>query len=153
MGLLDFFKFKPALLIEDAFFGQLRFMNFKDPRKNYFEGSGIFSPTGQRIEYLIEANLPGPTLAQQHFYQALQDKYADYVTRIQPLIIGRFRHWQPEFKIQSFADEFTLLSITVPRLSTLSAAWDMSFSTVHDPNHDITIYFLDDQPTSILLDG
>jgi hypothetical protein len=153
MGLFDFFKFKPSPLIEDAFFGQLRFMDFKDPRKNYFEGSGLFTPTGQQIEYFIEANLPGPTLAQQQFYQALQDKYADYVIRIQPLIIDEFRNWQPDFKIQNFTDEFTLLSVTVPRLSTSSAAWDMSFSTVHDANHDITIYFLDEQPTSILIDG
>ena len=153
MGLFDFFKCKPAPLIEDAFFGQLRFIDFKDPRKNYFEGSGFFTPTGQQIDYLIEADLPGPTLAQQQFYRALEDKYADYVIRIQPLIIDRFRHWQPNFKIQNFTEEFTLIFVTIPRLSTLSAAWDMSFSTVHDVNHDVTIYFLDEQPTSILLDG
>lgn len=153
MGLFDFFKFKPAPLIENAFFGQLQFMDFKDSEKNYFEGSGLFIPTGQQIEYFIEADLPGPTLAQQHFYQALQDKYADYVTRIQPLIIDEFRNWQPDFQIQNFTNEFTLLSVTVPRPSTSSAAWDMSFSTVHDTNHDVTIYFLDEQPTSILIDG
>lgn len=153
MGLFDLFKCKPAPLIEDAFFGQLRFMDFADPQKNYFEGSGFFIATGQQIDYLIEANLPGPTLAQQQFYQALQDKYADYVTHIQPLITARFRHRQPDFEIQNFTDEFTLLCVTVPRLSTSPAAWDMSFSTVHDVKHDVTIYFLDEQPTSILLDG
>lgn len=153
MGLFDFFKRRPALLIEDAFFGQLRFLDLNDPRQNYFEGSGFFPPTGQQIDYLIEADLPGPTLAQQQFYQALQQKYADYVTRIQPLITERFCHRQPDFRIQNFAAEFTLLSVTVPRLSTLSVAWEMSFSTVHDVNHDVTIYFLDEQPTSLLLNG
>jgi hypothetical protein len=153
LSLFDFFKFKPSPLIEDVFFGQLRFMDLKDSRKNYFEGSGLFTPTGQQIEYFIEADLSGPTLAQQQFYQALQDKYTDYIACIQPLITDRFRNRQPDFKIQNFTGEFTLLSVTIPRLSTSSAAWDMSFSTVHDANHNITIYFLDEQPTSILMDG
>ena len=44
MGLFDFFKCKPASLIEADLFGQLRFISFNDPIKNYVEGSRFFTP-------------------------------------------------------------------------------------------------------------
>jgi hypothetical protein len=62
-------------------------------------------------------------------------------------------NWQSAFEIQRFPDEFTLLSITIPRLTASPPVWSMSFSTVHDADYDVTIDFLGEQPTGIYLDG
>ncbi|RYE39088.1 MAG: hypothetical protein EOP48_26215 [Sphingobacteriales bacterium] len=70
MGLFDLFK-KP-LIVNDDFFGALRFVDVKDPSKDYFEGNGHFTPTGNETEYLIQADKNGPTDEQKQFYRDLQ---------------------------------------------------------------------------------
>jgi hypothetical protein len=62
-------------------------------------------------------------------------------------------NWQPVFEIQHFPSKFTLLSIAIPGLVASPPVWSMSFSTVHDADHDVTIDFLGEQPTGIYLDG
>lgn len=149
MSFFDFFKSPP--LLEDPFFGPLRFM--KGTTANYYEGSGVFAPTGQTIEYLIDSDENGPSEAQREFYRHLQIEFNTYVTQIKPLIIDEFLNWRPDFAIQDFGQEFTLLCVTIPQLDTAPVEWDLSFSTVHDLDHDITVYFQDEHAVHILIDG
>ncbi|WBA43982.1 hypothetical protein [Hymenobacter canadensis] len=77
--------------MEDPFFGPLRFM--KGTTANYYyEGSGVFAPTGQTIEYFIDSDENGPSEAQREFYRHLQMEFNTYVTQIKPLIIDEFRN-------------------------------------------------------------
>lgn len=151
MGLFDFFKSPP--LVHDPFFGPLRFMKGAKHRTSYFEGTGLFAPTGQTIEYFIHSEEDGPSEDQRAFYRSLQADFVNYLVRIEPLIVDEFRNWHPDFIIQDFAQEFILLAVTIPQLDTFPVEWDMSFSTVHDQDHDITIYFQDQKPIHILIDG
>ena len=84
MGLFDLFK-KPQT-IQDDFFGTLTFMSFKDPTKNYFEGKGKFNPTGDEIEYFVEADLSGPTNDQRNFYNKVEGLYDEIISKVIPLI-------------------------------------------------------------------
>jgi hypothetical protein len=151
MGLFNFFK-KPTL-IQDAFFGELRFVDFKDTSKNYFEGKGYFAPTNNHTEYFINADKEGPTAQQKQFYTDLQSNFSDYIQKITPLIEGEFRNWKEDFVIKDFTKEFELVCITIPRLDLKPLVWDMAFTTVHDADHHITIDFIDDQPQGVLIDG
>jgi hypothetical protein len=151
MGLFSFFK-KPTLL-QDEFFGALRFTEFKDASKNYFEGKGYFIPTGSNTEYLIQADKSGPTDGQKQFYIDLQADFTNYVQKMKPLIEDEFRNWKEDFVIRDFNKEFELVCITIPGLNNKPVTWDMAFTTVHDLNHHVTIDFIDDEPNGVLIDG
>ena len=151
MGLFDFFK--RSTLLQDAFFGELRFVDFKDASKNYFKGKGYFKPTDSNTAYLIQADKSGPTDKQKQFYINLQANFTCYVQKIKPLIEDEFRNWKEEFVIKDFNKEFELVCITIPRLDEKTIIWDMAFTTIHDLNHQVTIDFIDDEPNSVLIDG
>jgi hypothetical protein len=151
VGLFNLFK-KP-LIVQDDFFGQLRFMDSKDSSKDYFEGKGFFSPTNNDTEYLIQSDKTGPTSAQKEFYKKLQSDFDLYVTKIKPLIETEFRNWKDEFQIKDFGKEFSLVCMTIPRLDSSPLIWDMSFTTIHDKNHHVTIDFIDYTPNGVLVDG
>ncbi|MBL7732200.1 MAG: hypothetical protein JNM88_13555 [Chitinophagaceae bacterium] len=151
MGLFSFFK-KPTI-IHDHYFGPLLLVDFKDASKNYFEGKGYFAPADSETEYLIHAGMEGPTEQQKEFYKNLQADFAAYIIKMKPLIENEFRNWHEQFEIKDFGKEFKLVNITIPRLDNTPAEWDMSFTTLHDLDHHITVYFVGDQPTGILVDG
>jgi hypothetical protein len=151
MGLFNFLK-KPAI-IQDDFFGSLRYMDFKDTSKNYFEGKGHFTPTNSETEYLIKADIAGPTDEQKNFYHGLQENFMQYVEKIKPLIEDEFRNWKEDFEIKDFSKEFILVCITIPRLDLRPLIWDMAFTTVHDLDHQVTIDFVDNEPSGVLIDG
>ena len=151
MGLFNLFK-KPVI-VQDDFFGSLRFMNFKDSSKNYFEGKGLFVPTNSETQYLIHADIDGPSDNQKVFYRDLQANFTQYVEKIKPLIEYEFRNWKENFTIDDFYKEFNLVCITIPRHDTSPLIWDMAFTTIHDLNHHVTIDFVDVDPKGILIDG
>src|SRR5437764_13854767 len=100
MGLFNLFK-KPTK-IQNEFFGELRFVNFRHPAENYFEAQGFFAPTQNVTELLIQANVEGPTADQKAFYTDLQNNFEQYVQKIKPLIEGEFRNWKEDFEIKDF---------------------------------------------------
>jgi hypothetical protein len=151
MGLFDLFR-KPQT-IQDDFFGRLTLMSFKDPTKNYFEGKGKFKPTGDEVEYFVDADLSGPTSEQRKFYHKVQDSYDEIISKIAPLIEDEFKNWKEDFKINDFKTEFKLVALTIPRLNSNTTTWDMSFETIHDDNHQVTVDFKDFEPEGILIDG
>jgi hypothetical protein len=151
MGLFNLFK-KP-IKIHDDLFGELRFIDFKDSSKNYFEGKGFFPPTQSDTEFLIQADIEGPTSAQKEFYNELQNNFEQYIQKMKPLIEDEFRNWKENFEIKEFNKEFTLVCLTIPKLDHNPLIWDMAFTTIHDKNHHVTIDFIDKYPNGILIDG
>jgi hypothetical protein len=151
MGFFNFFKSPPP--VQDPLFGPLRYIKGTKQTSGYFEGRGLFNPTGNTIEYLIDSDETGPSEAQREFYRTLQAEFTHYIVRIEPLIIDEFRNWLPDFVIHDFTQEFTLLAVTIPHLDISPVEWDLWFSTVHDLNHQITVSFQDKQPIHIHIDG
>ncbi len=151
MGFFNLFKKPPT--IQDDFFGKLTFIDFKDSSKDYFEGRGKFLPTDSQIEYLIDGDISGPTKEQRDFYKKVEDSYDEIITKITPLIEEEFRNWQEDFVIKDFKKEFVPVGMKIPRLPAEGIAWDISFNTIHDANHQITVDFKNFEPDSILIDG
>ena len=151
MGLFDIFK-KP-ITIQDDFYGKLRFMKMKAEGKSYFEGKGLFKPTGKEIEYFITANEDGPDQKQKEFYNWVQENYSDLVIKFKPLIEDEFRNWKEDFTIKNFDSEFQLVALTIPNQDRKPLKWELSFDTEHDENHQITVEFSGLEPQAVLIDG
>jgi len=96
MGIFDIFK-KP-IIIEDDFFGKLRFMKMKDPEKSYLEGKGLFKPTGKEIGYIIKGKESGPEQKQKEFYKWIQENYRELTTKLSPLVEDEFGNWKDGLK-------------------------------------------------------
>jgi hypothetical protein len=151
MGLFNLFKKPPA--IQDELFGKLRFVDFKDPLQNYFEGKVFFNPSQAEIVVLIHSDLEGPGAEQRAFYKEVENNFDRYLEKIKPLIEDEFRNWKEAFEIRDFNKEFTMDCITIPRIDVRPYKWEMVFTTVHDRNHYVTIDFVDKEPKGILIDG
>lgn len=151
MGLFNLFK-KP-IIIQDEFFGRLRYTKFKNPRDGFFEGEGFFASTNNKIGYTIEAEETGPTEGQREFCRKVQNNFEQYVEKIKPLIEDEFRNWKDDFEITDFKTEFALNSLTIPRMYSNPVLWDMCFTSIHDDNHFVIIKFENDEPKGILIDG
>ena len=152
MGLFDIFK-KPKT-IQDDFFGNLAFIEIKNnPSQSYFEGNRWFSPIQKEVEYLITADPIGPSLQQRDFYKNVETNYKDLINKARPLIEQEFRNWKEHFEIQDFEKEFKLVNLSIPRLDIKELIWDMSFETVHDENHLVTVNFKDFEIDAIVIDG
>lgn len=147
MGLFDLFK-KPVT-IQDPIFGTLQWMGSKDASKKYFIGSGMFAPTKETIEYVIEADASGPTTAQREFYQYIQTNYDVLTEKAIPLIEKEYRQDMEEFKISNFKKEFKISSLTIPRLERTPLDWDMSFESIADENYFFLIDFKDFEPIQV----
>lgn len=151
MSFFNLFKRTPA--VEDAFFGKLRYVNLKESSKNYYAGSGYFSPDNSIISYFIKAGIKGPTEAQREFYIDFQINYPKYIQQFIPLIEDEFRNRNAHFRINNFKEEFKVVNITIPRVDAKVITWDITFETLHDPNHQITIDFIKFEPNTVLIDG
>ena len=102
---------------------------------------------------MIEANLTGPTDEQKAFFKKVEASFDQLTLKSKPLIENEFKNWKEYFEIMNFKDEFKVVGITIPRMETYPLIWDMSFETIHDTNHYITINFEDFNAAGIFIDG
>ena len=151
MGLFNFFK-KPVK-IQDDFFGSLELLAIKGFTKSIFKGQAYFAPTQHIIELFIVADSKGPTKAQSEYYLDLQQNFKQWVEKIKPLIEDEFLNRDEGFEINDFNKEFTLISLMIPTLDEAPLKWEMSFSSIHEPNHELTINFIDQTPEGISFNG
>lgn len=151
MGLFNLFK--KSKVIHDDFFGALRHLKPKDQSKNFFSDCGVFLPTGLVVGYTIVADVSGPTFQQRDFYKKLQQHFDVYLDKMKPLLENEFKNWKEDFIISDFNKEFSLISVTIPKLDTSPVLWNMSFDTIHDSNHQFTVNFIDDNPERVSIDG
>ncbi len=121
--------------------------------KSYFEGKGLFKPTGKEIEFFITANEDGPDQKQKEFYNWIQENYSDLVIKFKPLIEDEFRNWKEDFTIKNFDSEFHLVALTIPNQERKPFNWDLSFDTEHDENHQFTVEFSEFEPQAVSING
>ncbi|RYD97401.1 MAG: hypothetical protein EOP50_05735 [Sphingobacteriales bacterium] len=149
MRLFHFFKKEPAFI--DPFFGALRFLDFKSG--SCFEGRKTFAPTGVTLDVLIDADKEGPHPAQRDFFSEVERNFDLLKTRMTPLIEEEFRNWKEDFIIREFDKEFSLVHLHIPRQDARPHQWELAFTSIHDPDHHITIEFEGLDPQGILIDG
>ena len=156
MGFFSFLFQKPVF-IDDPVFGRLRRESFdkRTGKAGFITEDLKFASTGPPIGCYLNTLGAGPTAAQRAFYRRIEEKYAELVPKLIPIIEDEFRNWKPKFQIRDFATEFWLTAISIPELDhTQKVAWNWSFETIHDDNHMLTIYMHDETPEpGLQMDG
>ena len=153
MGIFDFL-FKKPYVIEDDFFGTLRYYEIKKmPENSYFDGKRHFKPIDTTVDLTIDADKTGPTQTQKDFFKKIEDEFSMIISNITPMIEDLFQNWKEDFKIQDFNREFPTIFLSIPRCETQPNNWEISFATIHDQNHIIGITMKDWIPQDIVMDG
>lgn len=153
MGLLDFL-FGKTIKIEDEFFGEMDFSEFKNtPEKNYFECRRHFQPTDDIIEIGIAGDISGPTEMQKNYFRKIESNYNSICVAIQPMIENEFQNWKEGFKIKDFRKEFNAVYLELPRCEKEPIIWEIAFESDHDLNHTFTLTMNDFEAKEILIDG
>lgn len=146
MGLFDFFK-KPVK-IQDEVFGELTI------DKGFVSGCDcFFKPLDKNIECLIDAGENGPNEEQRNFYKSIEQNYPLLRQKIVPIMLDTFQNWKEDFEIKDFDSEFSLSSISLPKIDATPVVWQVCYSSIHD-DHDFTIKVVDLNPEDrIAIDG
>ncbi len=153
MGIFDFL-FGKTIKIEDEFFGEMIFSEFKkNPQKNYFQCKRYFKPIDEIIEIGIEGNITGPTEIQKDFFKKIESNYKKITSSIKPLIEDQFQNWKEDFEIKDFKKEFKAVYLHLSRCEKSPKIWEIAFESEHDLNHTFTLIMNDLKATEILIDG
>lgn len=114
----------------DLQFGEMRFIQFKDKSKQYWECEGIFKPTGVMITFLIEnSTKEGPDEKQRDFYlQIVRD-----FDKISMNILQETNHFLDKtyanyIPATSFDESFQVKTLSLFIESLDPTRWDFSFS-------------------------
>jgi hypothetical protein len=146
MGLFDFFK-KPAK-VQDEVFGEMTI------EKGLINAACLFLPLNAIIECNLESNENGPTDDQRAFYKSIEQNYSQLRAKIVPIMQDTFRNWKEDFEIIDFDKEFTLTYISLPAIDSKPVQWEISYTSVHDLNHNFNIIVNDLTPENdVAVDG
>ena len=137
---------RPKRLTDPAF-GNLIFMKMSDPRESYWEGSGAFRPTGQAVDYFVDAGDDGPGEFQHQFLSTLEQRYDRLVAVVQPLLEQR----HDEF-LEGRSPEFVLSSISVPGPGVDPLRWDITFQAKANPSALFTVSMVNWEPEGVRID-
>jgi len=153
MGFIDFI-FGKTVIINDPFFGEMKFMEFRrNPENNYFECRRHFEPTGDVIEIGIKADAIGPAESQKEFFRSIESNYSEVISSIIPLIEAEFNNWQDGFQVKEFFNEFKADYLLIPRCENSSEESEIVFESIHDPHHFVTMTMKGFKAQEILIDG
>jgi hypothetical protein len=148
------FLFGKTVKIGDAFFGEMVFIEIStDPSKSYFECERYFKPSGEKIGLSVTGSLSGPTQRQKNFFAQIETEYLLLVPRWTTIIEQEFSSRMLVPVIRDFAKEFKPGYLSIPTCQEQPIEWEITFDTIHDLNHIITVGMLADEPQYVQVDG
>lgn len=133
----------------DLLFGKMRFIEFKDKSKQYWECEGFFEPTGEIITFLIaNSTKEGPDDKQRDFYRQIVKNFNKTSLVIQQktnyFLSETYSNYIPT---ASFNEGFKVKDISLFNEISDPRKWDISFSprnssewfyiTVHMKGHEV----------------
>lgn len=152
MGFFDLFKKK--IVIDDEFFGTLRFERIKSLNsEGLFLGKKDFTPLNKQIDIIFDGDGIKVKEEQKEFYQTLEKNYDELSNSIKNSIEEVFKNWDENFSIKDFNSEFTLTNITLPSFLVTPLEWHLSYDSIHDQNHIFTVNFQNWDIEDVIIDG
>jgi hypothetical protein len=140
--------------IDDAFFGKMLLVgSVKNPADNYFECQRYFRPSRDLVELSVTGSLSGPTQQQKDFFRQIENDYQLLVAKFIPLIEEKFGAWMALPIIKDFEKEFKPTYLSIPACDQQSVVWEITFDTVHDLNHLVTVGMVGYEPQYVRVDG
>jgi hypothetical protein len=148
-----FNRFKKSIKIQDEVFGELVLDSYEDPSLNVYTGEGYFNEDHKKVGFIIETGDSLPTEACHHFYSQVQNHFELLTQKMIPLITNVFRNRMKDFVIHDFNREFSMDCITIPKQDNNLQTWEISFITIHDPDHWVIVDFVGFEPVDVMIDG
>src|SRR5580698_3459183 len=119
--------------INDPFFGSLRFRFMRiDRSKSFWEGFGLFAPTGTRICQNVRGDANGPGEPQRAVYQRIVERYSELLLSITPLLEREYRKQMEGEPTPLGEISFALNTLWIPAAESASMEWEMDFYCVND---------------------
>lgn len=154
MGVLNFLFGKREEKHVDGFWGEMIYIEGSSLRTGgFFRCKKYFTPLARPIDVYLAAGKDGLVSQQTEFYKEIEQRYADVVKAVIPVLEDEFGNWQEGFKIKNFEQEFSLLSIHLPECINKPVDWEIPFSTIHDDDHMFTVIFRDFIADGVQIDG
>jgi hypothetical protein len=138
---------KKKEMIMDDFFGELSIVD------NFCETNQHFTPINKSVELLLSFENGKSNNEQIAFYKLIEQNYAALIPKFITAIEHQFSQWRDDVKVVNFENEFTLMCLNLPICKAKPISWDISFDTIHDLNHTITISMKDFDIENIMIDG
>ena len=147
-------KFRPVEL-DDKFFGHLTYMKMPKGRISYWEAKKVFAPTGHEIELFIDAPAPEqpPDEIQHQFLMSIESKYGEILVAVETVLRPQFEEWSRKTLSETFGDEFTMTSFSIPHAALHDAQWEMSFESKTNAQHLFTVSISGQIATGVTIDG
>jgi hypothetical protein len=128
---------------DDGVFGTLHFVKAKNGSRSYWEGRGLFEPSGTIVEYTIEGDESGPRKAQHEMFRRLVAKYQDLYLAALPLLERAYEeHCDPNRSV-----EFRVDSLSIPREESEDMLWEIWFSCNKSEDWLFTVHMRNWHPT------
>jgi hypothetical protein len=152
MGFFDLFKKK--IVIEDAFFGTLKFQRIKSSNsEGFFLGKKDFTPLNKQVDIIFNGDGIKVKEEQKEFYQILEKNYNELLIPIKNSIEDVFKNMDEDFSIKDFNNEFSLTNIKLPSFLGNTLVWELSYNSIHDENHIFSINFQNWDIEDVVIDG
>ncbi len=102
----------------------------------YWEGSGLFPPVGQTIEWFVDADENGPAESQRAVFQAIVDRYSELEPLVRAVLAKEVAAWVGTEPYPQLTEVLKLTSLSVPTSETAEMHWELSFdSTLRGTPH------------------
>jgi hypothetical protein len=83
----------------------------------------------------------------------VEEDYHLLVDKLVPIIEAEFGAWMPLPVIKNFVAEFKPTGLEIPLCDRQPIEWEITFDTVHDLNHIVTVGMLGYEPQYVRVDG
>jgi len=125
---------------DDPLFGSLLDMG------GYWEGAGLFPPTGTEIEWFVDGGEEGPGEGARAAFRAIVERYAE----IEPVVLellGREIAERIADAAPPTAEVVTLVAISVPAAAGPEMSWELSYDCSLGRSPHLTVEMRGWRPT------
>jgi hypothetical protein len=132
---------------EDPLFGQLSFVEAKNPSASFWEGRGRFNPTGSDVAYLIKAGDAGPGESHRSVYRNIERRYGELLPLVTPMLHREYAAQVPGSDVSLGQPKFSLDIVHIPEVESESMEWGLDFSCDQWDDALFTVHMKGWQPT------
>jgi hypothetical protein len=145
------FKRRRPKVKEDRLFGQLSFVEAKNPSASFWEGRGRFNPTASDVAYYIKAGDAGPCELHRALYRNIERRYGELLPLVTPLLHREYAGQVPGSDLSLGQATFNLDIVHIPEVESESMEWSLDFSCEQWDDALFTVHIKGWRPTGKIL--
>ncbi|MBU6121128.1 hypothetical protein [Hymenobacter siberiensis] len=140
MGIFSFLSRKPVIM-EDGFFGRLtqESCDFSASRVCWYAESVLFTPIGDTIMCMIDAESTSSLLAQCSFFKQFEELYSEVLQKIRLIVESEVQWMALDVPIIDFEMTHRLAGLTIPQLTSKPVKWELWFEPVDTQQWGYTV--------------